>query len=77
MQPLLLHFAPEMLLFVLEVFGWLALAERSPPVPWAALMMGRTDRQQSHRALSQFLWPAVAASLVICGALSGGRLGDA
>jgi hypothetical protein len=34
------------------------------------LSMGRTDRLQSHIAMSQFLWPAAAAALAICGAIT-------
>src|SRR5437763_9807576 len=35
------------------------------------LARGRTDRRRSHRALSQFVWSAIAATLVMAGAYTG------
>lgn len=67
-QPLLSSFAWLMLLFVVKVFGWLLLIGVLAAGAWQ-LAMGRTDRLQSHRALSQFLWPAVATAIAICGAI--------
>jgi hypothetical protein len=64
-QPLLSHGATDMTLLVGKVLGWLLLVAAIAAGAWQ-LSMGRTDRLQSHRALSQFLWPATAVAIAIC-----------
>lgn len=65
-QPLLNASALQMLTLVGKIASWLLFVAVLAAGAWQ-LSMGRTDRQQSHRALSFFLWPAVAAVLVFCG----------
>jgi ABC-type transport system involved in multi-copper enzyme maturation permease subunit len=66
LQPLVTHDAVAMWHFVAKVFGWLLLIVVIAAGGWQ-LAKGRTDRLQSHRALSLFLWPAVAIAIAICG----------
>ena len=65
-QPLL--DALGMLTVLGKIAGSLLLIVALAAGAWQ-LSMGRTDRLQSHVAMSQFLWPAAAAALAICGAI--------
>ena len=67
-QPLLTALAFSMLAIIVKTAAWLLLAAVIVVGAWQ-LAVGRTDRQQSHFALSQFLWPACAAVLLICGTI--------
>jgi hypothetical protein len=66
LQPLTAQGAVAMWHFVAKIFGWLLLVVVIAAGGWQ-LAKGRTDRAQSHRALSLFLWPSVAVAIAICG----------
>jgi hypothetical protein len=67
-QPLLMHMALEMLILLLQIFAWLMLIAVVATGVWQ-LSRGRTDKVQSHRAMSQFLWPCTAGALAVCAAI--------
>lgn len=69
-QPLWRRQAIEMLTLTDRVLGWLLLIVVVAAGAWQ-LTAGRTDRVQSHRALSKFLWAGTAVALSICALIVG------